>query len=152
MRIENSITRETVGHHEACRARPVIPSDRIFNSYLTTIIDSFSCIRFLRQLHLSLNMHYFIHLTLKYLHLGQMFGSAPIYDSQRFGEKWHKNVKKTSRRHARVVLHPPVRRHFLAPVNDTEIHVRYARRMFHVWNKRWQKVNLNEKVSIGNAY
>ena len=32
-----------------------------FNSHRTTIIDSFSCILCLRQLHLGLNMYYFIH-------------------------------------------------------------------------------------------
>ena len=38
----------------------VIPSDGIFNSLRTAITDSFSCILFLRQLHLGLNMCCFI--------------------------------------------------------------------------------------------
>ena len=36
-----------------------IPSDGIFNSYQTTIIDSFSCILSLWQLHLALNMLFY---------------------------------------------------------------------------------------------
>ena len=36
--------------------RTVIPSAGFFNSHPTTIIDSFSCILFLRQFYLSLNM------------------------------------------------------------------------------------------------
>ena len=43
--IENSITRVTVQHHEACRVMPNgYPSDGIFNLHLTAIMDSFSCI------------------------------------------------------------------------------------------------------------
>ena len=45
LRIKNSVMRVTVWHHEACR---LMPSDGIFNSHQTTIIDSFSCILFLR--------------------------------------------------------------------------------------------------------
>ena len=44
VRIENSVTRVTVRHHEACR---------------TTIIDSFSCILFLRRLYLSSDVRCF---------------------------------------------------------------------------------------------
>ena len=42
---------------------------RVFKSHRKTIIDSFSCILFLLQLHLSLNVCYFINFTLKYLTL-----------------------------------------------------------------------------------
>ena len=67
--IENSVTRVTVRHHEACRVMPNSnPSDRIFNLYRRTIMDSFSCIFFIRKLHLNLNMWCFINLTLKKLH------------------------------------------------------------------------------------
>ena len=53
--IENSVTRVTVRHHEACQVMPnSYPSDGIFNLHRRTIMDSFSCIFFLRQLHLSL--------------------------------------------------------------------------------------------------
>ena len=41
------------------------PSDGIFNLHRRTIMDSFSCILFLRQLHLDLNMCCFINFTLK---------------------------------------------------------------------------------------
>ena len=47
--IENSVTRVTVQHHEACPT--VIPSDGIFNSHRTAIIYSFSCILFLWRLY-----------------------------------------------------------------------------------------------------
>ena len=53
----------TVRHHRACRS--VIPSDRIFSSQRTTFIDSFTCILFFRQLHLSLNMHCFYEVLVK---------------------------------------------------------------------------------------
>ena len=39
--------------------RTVIPSDELFNSHRTTIIESFSCILLLRPLYLSLDMRYF---------------------------------------------------------------------------------------------
>ena len=92
--IEIFVTRVTVRHHEACPSdaeqlsqaswcRTVIPSDRIFNSHrTTTIIDSFSCILFLRRLYLILSMRYFINFTLKYVHFRykKMFSSVPIYD------------------------------------------------------------------------
>ena len=57
--IENSVSRVTVRHHEA------YPSDGIFNLHRRTIMDSFSCILFLRQLHLDLNMRRFINFALK---------------------------------------------------------------------------------------
>ena len=84
-----------VRHHKAFW---IIPSDRIFNSHQTTFIDSLSCILFLWQLHLSLNivMCYFM---LKYLICSQeMFSSAPInnVDVKTFGRKWFQNVKQTS--------------------------------------------------------
>ena len=53
LQIEISATRVTVQHHEACRT--VIPSDGIFSSHQTAIMDSFSCILILRQKHLSLH-------------------------------------------------------------------------------------------------
>ena len=39
VRIENSVTRVTDRHHEACRT--VIQSDGIFNSYRATTLDTF---------------------------------------------------------------------------------------------------------------
>ena len=56
--IENSVMRVyvTVRHHEACRVMPNSnPSDRMFNLHRRTIMDSFSCILFLRQLHLRID-------------------------------------------------------------------------------------------------
>ena len=64
LRIKNSVTTVTVQHRDACRVMP--------NSYLesrdlqfapnnqTTIMDTFSGILFIRQLHLGLNMYSFI--------------------------------------------------------------------------------------------
>ena len=64
--IENSVTRVTVRHHEACRVMPnSYPSDGSFNMHRRTIMDSFSCILSLRQLHLDLNRCCFINFTLK---------------------------------------------------------------------------------------
>ena len=43
--IENSVTRVTVRHHEACRVMlKSYPRDGIFNLHRRIIIDSFSCI------------------------------------------------------------------------------------------------------------
>ena len=61
--IENSVTKVTVRHYEACRVMP--KSDGIFNLHRRTIIDSISCILFFRQLYLDLNMCCFINFTLK---------------------------------------------------------------------------------------
>ena len=55
--IENSVTSVTVQHRESCG---VILTDGIFNLHQTSIMDSFSCILFLRQLHLGLNMYSFL--------------------------------------------------------------------------------------------
>ena len=61
--------------------RTVIPSDGVFNSHRTTIMDSFSCIRFLRKLFVNFHMRYYINIALQHLQLGQeMIGSVPTYD------------------------------------------------------------------------
>ena len=57
LQIENSVTRVTV---LASGCRTVMPSDGIFNSHRTTVIDYFSCILFRRRL----DMRYFINLSL----------------------------------------------------------------------------------------
>ena len=50
VRIETSVTRAIVGHHETCWVmRTVIPSDGTFSSHQTAILDSLSCIIFLRH-------------------------------------------------------------------------------------------------------
>ena len=64
--IENSVKRVTVRHHVPCRVMPnSYSSDGIFNLHRRTIMDSFSWILFLRQLHLVLNRCCFINFTLK---------------------------------------------------------------------------------------
>ena len=54
-----------------------------------------------------------------------------------FGIKWRKNIKKTFWRHAQESSYPScVRQHFLAPVIDMEIPVRYER--IQVFFMMWQ--------------
>ena len=64
--IENSVTRVTVRHHEACRdmtvTEVITPCNSRINLHRRTIMDTFSCILFFRQLHLDLNMCCFINL------------------------------------------------------------------------------------------
>ena len=94
-------------------------------------MDSFSCIPFLRQFHLSLNLCYFINLTLKYLHLRPVQPLSMTLMSKRLAE----NDVRTSKRHSDVMheshLTPAphmVRQHFLAPVRDTELPVGCVRK------------------------
>ena len=79
-----------------------------------TIMDSFSCIHFLWQLHLSLNKHFFfINLTLEYLHLRPRNVQFASYLKH-----WHWDVspKMTSQRYPDVkhysVWHPPCKMKF----------------------------------------
>ena len=113
------------------------PSDRIFNSQQTTIMDSFSCILFLQQLHLDLNMCCFINFMLKQLHFSK-FNTAPLLyvDFETFGGNWHANDIKTSKmtskssywHHARELSYTLcVRWHFLALVCHMEVPVWYTR-------------------------
>ena len=86
------------------------PSKGIFNLHLTTIMDSFSCIHFLRKLYLNFQMHYYINIMLKYLHFKVKTWQFGFYlrrwhwnvwrknvetfggkASKTFGGKWHKN-------------------------------------------------------------
>ena len=111
MLIENSVTRVTVRYHEARRVMPSsCSSDGIFNLHRKPIMDSFSCILFLRRLHLDLNMSCFINFTLKYLHFFIKKSSVRFHSytltSKRLAET---DVKMTSKRHnshTGVVLHP----------------------------------------------
>ena len=129
VRIENSVTRVTVRHHEACRVMPnSYPSDGIFNSHLTTIMDSFSCIHFLRKLYLNFYMRYYINITLKCLHFRSRHDRFGFYLLRWRWNIWRKmtsksdvmtskltcDVKKTHWRHARESSYTTrVRRHFL---------------------------------------
>ena len=136
VRIENSITRVTVRHHEAC------------------LCLCFSCILFLRQVHLSLNLRCFMNKTI----------SRTVWFGFLTPKRLEENDVKTDAKcqndilmsYTRVVLHPPpphhhprVRRHFLAPVSPTESPVRYARRQnssidhitFYIWAMTRQNVS-----------
>ena len=136
VQIENSVTRVTVRHLEACRVMPnSYPSDGIFNLHRKTIMDSFSCIHFLRKLYFNVRMHYYINIMLNYLHFRSRHDRFGFYLRRLHQNVWQKmtskltcDVKKTPSHHARessFISH--VRRHFLAPVGFTEIPVGYAR-------------------------
>ena len=64
------------------------PSDEIFNLHRRTIIDSFSCILFLRQLHLDLNMLFYqFYAKITTFFDQEKFGTAPLLyvDVETFG-------------------------------------------------------------------
>ena len=65
----------------------IYPSDGIFNLHRRTIMDSFSCILFLRQLHLDLNMCYQFYAEITTFFYQEKFGMAPLLyvDVQTFG-------------------------------------------------------------------
>ena len=105
VQIENSVMRVTVWHHKAYRC---IPRDEIFNLHQTTIIDCFSCILFLRQLHLGLNRCCFINFTLKLLNYLSRNVRFSSYLRRWLWNLWWKMTSKlTSWHHAQVILHPP---------------------------------------------
>ena len=101
--------------------RTVIPSDRIFSSLRKTIMDSFSCILFLPQLHLSLNMHYFINFILIISICSQELTSSTSLndvDIKMFGGKSNllsKHQKYILTSCTRVVLHSPCKMTFPSP-------------------------------------
>ena len=119
------------------------PSDGIFNLHRRTIMDSFSCILILRQLHLDLNMCCFI----KLIKSRQVrYGSSLIRWRRNVWRKLPYNDVKTSKssywRKARESSYTPqVRRHFLAPVGFTEIPVGYARNTFQFPCLRQSRMN-----------
>ena len=89
--IENSVT--TVRHHETCRVMPnSYPSDGIFNLHRRTIMDSFSCMLFLRQLRLDLYTCCLFQFYAKITTFcdQEMFGTAPLlyFDVETFGGNW----------------------------------------------------------------
>ena len=165
VRIENSVTRVTVRHREWCRT--VILTDGIFNSHRTTIMDSFSCILFLRQLHLSLSMYFLINFMQKYNYIQSRnvwFGSYlrcwrwNVW--RKMTLKWHQTCKLTSQRHNRRpdIIHesrhtpPRVRRHFLAPVGFMEIQVGYARIDLSALVKIAQNIFLHTSFLMKDSY
>ena len=102
--------------------RTVIPSDGIFSSHWTTIVDSFSCILFLRLWHLNFYMRYFINIMLKYPHFQSKRSvrlPSMTLTLKRLAENEIKTDVITSKRYSDVIhesrLIPlVVRRHFLA--------------------------------------
>ena len=149
MLIKNSVTRVTVRHHGVCWVMlNCYPSDGIFNLHRRTIMDSFSCILFLRQLHLDLNtvyvLFYQFYARITTFFDQEQFDTAPVLyvDAKTFGRNWHENdvrmSKVTSNHQNRQTDVIPlessytshVRQHFLVPVGFTEIPVGYARKAF----------------------
>ena len=98
--IENSVTRVTVRHHEACRVMPnSYSSDGIFSLYGRTIMDYFSCILYLWQLHLNLNMCYQFYAKINAFFNQEKYGTAPLLyvDVEMFGGNGCENHVKTSK-------------------------------------------------------
>ena len=130
------VVRVTVWHHEACQK--VIQCDGIFNSLQTAIMDCFSCLHFFQQMHLGLNMHSFINFTLKHPFFSvKKYSIQPLRIRMAMTSDWlaESDVKTDiipSKRRpdltscTSVMLHPHVRRHFIAPVSHVEIPVGYA--------------------------
>ena len=80
-------------HYKICLVMPELSwaSDGSFNFHRATIMDSFSCIPFLRQFGLNFCMRHFINIMLKYLHLRSRnvrFGSYRL-GIETFGGKLH---------------------------------------------------------------
>ena len=101
-KFRHEVTRVTVRHHEACKEMPnSYPSDRIFNLHRRTIMDSFSCILFRRQLHLDFNKccFYQFYATISTFFDQEKFGTAPLLyvDVEPFGGIWRENDVKTSK-------------------------------------------------------
>ena len=100
--IENSVTRVTVRHHEACRVMPnSYPSDGIFNLHRRTIMDFF----FLHTLpktvafRLEYVLFYQFYAKITTFFLQEKLGKAPllIVDVETFGGNWGENDVKTSK-------------------------------------------------------
>ena len=103
------------------------PSGRIFSLHRRTIMDSFSCVFFLWQLHLDLNMCYFIY----YANITTFFDQEKVQYGyslirwrwniwQKPTWKWRQDVKNDVRipiltSCTRVVLHPSCKTTFPSP-------------------------------------
>ena len=107
----------TVRHHEACQVMPnSYPEWRNFSSHRTTIMDSFSCVLFLLQPDLSLNM-------LKYIILQSrtvQFLSATLTAKRLVVNDVKTDVKKTSWRHARESSYIPVSKTTFSCIPDRD--------------------------------
>ena len=115
------------------------PGDRIFSSHWTIIIDSFSCILFLRQQHLSLHVCYHCQFYTKIStfsvrkclrrHLPSMLTLERLVENDI--KNWCCDVKRRPDvMHESRLTPTHVRQHFLALVEFTEIPVGYARKGF----------------------
>ena len=129
MRIENFVMRVTV-----------IPSDKIFNSHHTAIMDLFFLyilpLTIAFKLEYALFNEFYAKLSQFVVKKCSLWLLSMMLTSKRLAENGVKIYVRTSKRQSdvmhemRVVLHPHhpcVRQHFLAPVSDEEIPVKYAR-------------------------
>ena len=103
----------------------LLSSGRLFNLHRRTIMDPFSCILFLRQLHVDLNMLFYQFYAKITAYFDQeKFGMAPpICWRRTFGGKWRQDVKNDVKTSKSSYWY----QHFLASVGFTEIPVGYAR-------------------------
>ena len=126
--IENSVTRVTVRHHEACRVMPNgYPSDGILNLHQRTIMDFF----FLHTLPSTIAFRleyvfYQVYAKITTFIDQEKFSTAPLLyiDVETVGRNWHENDVKMSKmtskssywRHAREsILQPPCKTTFPSP-------------------------------------
>ena len=80
VRIQNSVTRVTVMHHEVYRLMPnSYPGWQNFQFTPNYHYRFFSCLLFLRRLYLSLNNRYFTNFMLKYVSDQEMLARFGIY-------------------------------------------------------------------------
>ena len=101
----------------------------------TTIVDSFSCIQFLRQLHLSLNTRHFINLTLPFEAKGcSVRLLSAVLTAKRLAENDAQTDVKPSQRRPDVIHEilytPPCKTNLPCSVIDADISVGYARKAF----------------------
>ena len=101
VRIENSVTRASVQHHEACRVMPnSYPEWRNFQFAPNNHYRIFFLHTLARPLYLSLDMRYFLSIWgwNKYIFYQEMFSSAPIYDimtslHEASYSPWYRNIQ-----------------------------------------------------------
>ena len=122
--------------------RIVIPRDRIFSSHQTATMYSFSCILFLRQMHLSLNVPYFSNFTLNYSY----FRSRNVRFVKMFGERWCQNWHHTIKKDVLTSCMRVIRWHFLALVSHMEIPV--GMQEYSIWGPRYFYTDRSKAVLL----
>ena len=130
--IENSITRVTVQHHDACRVMLNSYSEWRNFQFEPNIHYRFFTLHTLLST-VAFRLEYifiFTNFRLKELHFFEqdMFGSAPLLhvDVEMFGGNWHESDVKV-KNDIKIVISPSCKGTFPSPVGFTEIEVGYAR-------------------------